>query len=148
MLCPCLILCVNKVYFNFYLIERESDRQSGNVSLCFPCRLFLHLTTFNPHRPHDINYSLHPETPSECVWVSEWVHVCTAVHVFMPFLLCVFVCVDSYWANNSFIPLTVSTAFTVLFNPFFFYAETWKQQWNQSVFKTQRIKRVCVRIGI
>lgn len=72
---------------------RESDRQTGNVSLWFPFRLFWHSAVFNPQHSHNINYSLHPRTLSGCA------------------------CEDS--ANSSFVHLTFSTALTLL-HPFFF----------------------------
>lgn len=71
-LCRCLIFShANEEYLN--LKQSLTDRKH----LCvFPCRLFSHLTMFNPQHSHDINYSFHPQTACECVGDS----VCVCVH--------------------------------------------------------------------
>lgn len=89
--------------------ESEAESLTDRKHLCvFPCRLFSHLTMFNPQHSHDINYSFHPQTACECVGDSVCVCVCT--HSCLSFCVCM--CVDSFEANSSFIPQCVSAAFT------------------------------------
>lgn len=102
MLRQCLKLnLANKVYLNLNLKERLTDR--GEMFRCFPSRLFLRLTVFNPQQSHDINYSFLPQVcmcarTCVCVFVRKhpplvWIHFLT---------------------DGSFVSLDVSTVFTFL----------------------------------